>query len=93
MNTNNIDDRVHIYVGNLSFEISSRELRETFEKYGEVAFAKIVKDRETKRSKGFGFVEMPNEEEALTAIDALNKTLLKGRELTVNKARPRPTRE
>ena len=89
----NIDDRAHIYIGNLPFTLTSRELRELFEGYGEVAFAKIVRDRETKRSKGFGFVEMINEEEASNAIQNLNNYSLKGRELIVNKAKPRPPKE
>lgn len=88
----NIDDRFHIYVGNLPYALSSRELRELFEKYGEIAFAKIVRDKETKRSKGFGFIEMINEEEATNAIESLHNYSLKGRELIVNKARPRETR-
>lgn len=89
----NIDDRFHIYVGNLPFVLSSKELRDMFEEHGEVAFAKIVRDKETKRSKGFGFVEMINESEGLSAIENLNNYSLKGRELVVNKAKPRPPRE
>ena len=58
------DDRIHIYVGNLPFQLSSKELREIFEAHGNVAFAKIVRDRETKRSRGFGFVEMTEEAES-----------------------------
>jgi RNA recognition motif-containing protein len=88
----NIDDRFHIYVGNLPFALTSRELRELFEQHGEVAFAKIVEDKETKRSKGFGFVEMIKEAEAMSAIESLNNHSLKGREIVVNKAKPRPPR-
>ena len=89
----NIDDRFHIYVGNLPFTLSSRELRELFEEHGEVAFAKIVRERETKRSKGFGFIEMVNDKEGQKAIESLNGYSLKGREIIVNQAKPRPPRE
>ena len=70
------DDRIHIYVGNLPFQLSSKELRDVFEKYGNVAFAKIVRDRETKRSRGFGFVEMTEEAEAQKAIENLHQSTL-----------------
>ncbi len=83
------DDRIHIYVGNLPFQLSSKELRDIFEAYGNVAFAKIVRDRETKRSRGFGFVEMTEEAEAQKAIEKLHQSLLHERELVVNVARPR----
>ena len=83
------DDRIHIYVGNLPFQLSSKELREVFEVYGNVAFAKIVRDRETKKSRGFGFVEMTEEAEAQKAIENLHQSLLQERELVVNVARPR----
>lgn len=86
------DNRIHIYVGNLPFQLSGRELRELFEKYGDVAFAKIVRDRETKKSKGFGFVEMTVETEAQKAIESLNQTNFKERVLTVDRARPRENR-
>lgn len=78
-----------LYVGNLSFRTTDDLLRQTFEQYGEVASASVVLDRETGRSRGFGFVEMPNEEEAKAAITALHGRELDGRNLTVNEAKPR----
>ena len=83
------DNRIHIYVGNLPFKMSGRELRELFEKFGDVAFAKIVRDRETKKSKGYGFVEMVVEDEAKKAIAELHQTTFRERVLTVDRARPR----
>ena len=81
-----------IYVGNLSYEITAEELREAFEQHGDVASAKIVSDRETGRSKGFGCVEMPNPAEGEAAIAELNGAMLKGRTARVNQARPREER-
>ena len=81
-----------IYVGNLSYDITVEELREAFEQHGEVASAKIVSDRDTGRSKGFGFVEMPNDNEGEAAIAELNGAMLKGRTARVNQARPRNER-
>jgi RNA recognition motif-containing protein len=78
-----------IYVGNLSFNTTEDGLRQVFEQYGEVATASIVTDRETGRSRGFAFVEMPNDGEAKAAIEAMNGQALDGRNLTVNEARPR----
>ena len=83
----------NIYVGNLSWSTSEEALRETFEQYGEVLSARIITDRDTGRSRGFGFVEMENEDEANAAIDALNGQPLDGRPLTVNEARPRAPRQ
>lgn len=80
---------VNIYVGNLSYRMTEAELRSTFETYGSVSRAKIVKDRETNRSKGFGFVEMESASEGSKAIEALNDTDIGGRKLRVNEARPR----
>ncbi len=80
----------NIYVGNLSFRQTEEELRTTFESYGTVASVKIVKDRETGRSRGFAFVEMPNAEEAQQAIEGLNNQSVGGRQITVNEARPKP---
>ena len=80
----------NIYVGNLPFQLTEDELREVFAQYGSVSAARIVRDRETQRSRGFGFVEMPDDEEAARAIEALNGYSLKGRSLRVNEARPRP---
>ena len=83
----------NIYVGNLSWGTTEGVLRETFEQYGEVLSARIITDRDTGRSRGFGFVEMENEDEANAAIDALNGQALDGRPLTVNEARPRTPRQ
>ncbi len=81
-----------IYVGNLSYNLTVEELREAFEQHGEVANAKIIMDRDTGRSKGFGFVEMPNQSEGEAAIAELNGAMLKGRTARVNQARPRNDR-
>ncbi len=81
-----------LYVGNLSHDITDNELQDIFESHGSVLSAQVIVDRETRRSKGFGFVEMSSEEEAQTAIDALNSTEVHGRALTVNIARPRENR-
>jgi len=78
-----------IYVGNLSYDVSEENLRQAFEAFGQVSSAKIVKDKYSGQSKGFGFVEMPSAEEAQSAINQLNGKELKGRTLNVNKARPR----
>ena len=81
-----------IYVGNLSYDMTIEELRETFEQHGEVGNVKIITDRETGRSKGFGFVEMPNQNEGEAAIGELNGAMLQGRSAWVNQARPRNDR-
>ncbi len=83
---------MNIYVGNLPYGTDRDELREAFAVYGEVSAARIVTDRETGRSKGFGFVEMPNDEEAKKAIEALNGNEIGGRKAVVNEARPREER-
>ncbi len=80
---------MNIYVGNLSYEVTVEDLQKAFEVFGHVESAKVIKDMYTGRSKGFGFVEMPTETEAQAAIDDLNDTELKGRNLKVGKARPR----
>ncbi len=80
---------MNIYVGNLSYEVTVEDLQKAFEVFGHVESAKVIKDMYTGRSKGFGFVEMPTETEAQAAIDDLNGTELKGRNLKVGKARPR----
>ncbi|MFH0823227.1 MAG: RNA-binding protein [Pseudomonadota bacterium] len=80
---------INIYVGNLSFDTSEEELRELFELHGAVLSAKIIKDQFTGRSKGFGFVEMPNRDEGMNAIKQLDSTQLGGRTLKINEARPR----
>ncbi|GLI34871.1 RNA recognition motif domain-containing protein [Desulforhabdus amnigena] len=80
---------MNIYVGNLSFKTTEEGLQKFFESFGEVSSAKIVTDRYTGKSRGFGFVEMPNREEALAAIGGLNGKELDGFALTVNEAKPR----
>lgn len=81
-----------LYVGNLSYGMSDSDLQRLFEEYGTVESAQIVMDRESGRSKGFGFVEMSNDQEAQAAIDGLNGQEVNGRALTVNEARPREDR-
>ena len=80
---------LNIYVSNLPYCLSNEELRDIFAAYGEVSRVKIVKDKETNRSKGFGFVEMPNDDEGKRAIAELNDKDVGGRALRVNEARPR----
>ena len=80
---------MNIYVGNLAFSVDDAALRTAFEPHGEVTSAQVIMDRETGRSRGFGFVEMPSSEQANAAIKALNGTDLAGRALNVNEARPR----
>jgi cold-inducible RNA-binding protein len=79
-----------LYVGNLAFGMTEDELHELFAAYGTPDSVKIVTDRDTGRSKGFGFVEFSNDEEAKSAMSALNGKEIQGRSLTVNEARPRP---
>jgi RNA recognition motif-containing protein len=83
---------MNIYVGNLSYDMREEELKEAFEEYGTVDSAKIIIDRATNRSKGFGFVEMPDDEEAKSAISGLDGKEVLGRPLKVNEARPREER-
>ena len=78
-----------IYVGNLSFQTSEDGLKELFAAFGEVSEAAIVQDRQTGRSRGFGFVTMPQDDQAKAAIEALNGKDVDGRPLTVNEARPK----
>jgi RNA recognition motif-containing protein len=80
---------VNIYVGNLSYEVTQEDLQEAFEGFGLVESVKVIKDNYSGRSKGFGFVEMPDSAEAHSAIDGLNGKDLKGRAIKVDKARPR----
>jgi RNA recognition motif-containing protein len=82
----------NIYVGNLVWDATADDLLALFQEHGAVARAQVITDRETGRSRGFGFVEMDNDQEAQKAIDALNGTPFKGRALTVNEARPREER-
>jgi RNA recognition motif-containing protein len=86
------DNLMNIYVGNLAFRTTEDDLRQLFAEYGEVSSVKIISDRETGRSRGFGFVEMPNQAEAEAAINAINDTDVGGRNLRVNEARPRTDR-
>ena len=81
-----------LYVGNLSYNIRDDDLHQAFAQYGTVSSAKVMMDRDTGRSKGFGFVEMDNDAEAQKAIDELNGKPFRGRPLTVNEARPREDR-
>ncbi len=80
---------MNIYVGNLSRDVSETDLKEAFQAFGEVASASVIKDKYTGESRGFGFVEMPNKDEADKAISGLNGKDIKGRTITVNEARPR----
>jgi RNA recognition motif-containing protein len=81
-----------LYVGNLSYQVDSSELEQLFGAHGQVVSAQIINDRDTGRSKGFGFVEMSSDQEAQAAIAALNGQEHQGRALTVNEARPREER-
>lgn len=81
-----------IYVGNMPYAVTSDELSELFAEHGHVAEANVIMDRETGRSKGFGFVDMPNDAEAKDAINALNSSQMSGRTLRVSEARPRSDR-
>jgi len=77
-----------LYVGNLAYSIRDNDLEQAFSQYGSVASAKVMMERDSGRSKGFGFVEMSSDSEALAAIEGLNGQSLEGRALTVNEARP-----
>ena len=81
-----------LYVGNLSYDMGNNELQRAFAAHGTVVSAQVITDRESGRSKGFGFVEMSSEQEAQAAITALNGTMLGGRNLTVNEARQQESR-
>ena len=83
---------MRLFVGNFAFTTTKEELRQLFEAYGDVEQVRIITDPETGRSRGFGFVEMPDATEAQAAIDGLNGTSLGGRPLTVNEAREREDR-
>lgn len=83
---------MNIYVGNLSYGVTSDNLHELFSAHGNVTSARVIMDRETNRSKGFGFVEMDNDEEATAAISALNDSELDGRNVRINEAKPREPR-
>lgn len=79
----------NLYVGNLPFSTNSGELEELFGEHGAVSSAQVIMDRDTGRSRGFGFVEMDNDDEAAAAIEALDGTEIGGRRIKVNEARPR----
>ncbi|GIW88219.1 MAG: RNA-binding protein [Isosphaeraceae bacterium] len=81
-----------LYVGNLAYSVTDADLEELFSQFGAVRNAQVIQDRDTGRSKGFGFVEMDNAQEAQAAIDALHDREHNGRRLTVNEARPRESR-
>ncbi len=83
---------MNIYVGNLDYQLNEDNIKPAFQAYGEVESVRIITDRDTGRPKGFGFVEMPEKEDALKAIEALNGTDLGGKTITVNEARPKPQR-
>jgi RNA recognition motif-containing protein len=80
---------MNIYVGNIPWDLTDEELKNAFAAHGQVSTAKIITDKFTGKSRGFGFVEMPEKSEAETAISSLNGKDLKGREIVVNEARPR----
>ena len=80
---------MNIYVGNLDFKVTEQDLNELFNDYGQVESARLITDKYSGRSKGFGFVEMADNNEANAAIEALNGKDFKGRSMTVNEARPR----
>lgn len=82
----------NIYVGNLAYSVTSDDLRAVFAEYGEVSSANVIMDKFSGRSKGFGFVEMPDSSAAQNAIQALNEQDLQGRNMRVNEARPREDR-
>ncbi|MCF8222360.1 MAG: RNA-binding protein [Bacteroidales bacterium] len=82
---------MNIYVGNLDYKVNEEELQELFEEYGSVSSSKIIMDKFSGRSKGFGFVEMDSDDEANEAITNLDGTVMNDREITVNKAKPRKT--
>ncbi len=80
---------MNIYVGNLPYSTTDADLQALFQEFGSVESAKVIIDRESQRSKGFGFVEMANSDEANKAIEALNGNEMEGRQIRVNEARPR----
>lgn len=83
---------MNIYIGNLPYSFSEDDLRDLFSSHGEVSSANIIIDRDSGRSKGFGFVEMPDKAQAESAINAVNQSEVQGRSVRVNEARPRPER-
>jgi len=83
---------MNIYVGNISYQVTDEELKKAFEAFGKVISATVIKDKYSGKSKGYGFVEMPTDTEGKAAIEGLNGKDLKGRQVTVNEARPRTER-
>jgi RNA recognition motif-containing protein len=83
---------MNIYVSNLSFNVADEDLHGFFAEYGEISSAKVIKDKFTGRSRGFGFVEMPNDEQAQKAIQELDGATVEGREISVTVAKPREER-
>lgn len=83
---------MNMYVGNLSFSVNEEDLKEAFAAYGEIESVKIIKDRYSGQSKGFGFVEMPSNAEADKAIKALNGTPMKGQAIKISQASNKPSR-
>jgi RNA recognition motif-containing protein len=83
---------MNIYVGNLAYSVTESELKDAFAEFGEVTSVAIITDKFSGQSKGFGFVEMPNNSEADSAIKALNESSIKGRNIKVNQAKPRGER-
>ena len=81
---------MNIYVGNLSYETTDETIREAFESFGQVASARVIKDKYSGQSRGFGFVEMPVQNQAQAAITSLNGKELMGKQISVSEARPRP---
>lgn len=84
---------MNLYVGNLSYQLHEDQLTKAFEQYGDVASVRLMTDRETGRPRGFGFVEMADDDGGHAAIDGLNGFELEGRKLVVNEARPKPQRK
>ncbi len=87
-----LGEMMNIYIGNLPYSITEDELRDLFATHGEVTSANIIIDRDSGRSKGFGFIEMPEKNSGESAINAINETDVQGRNVRVNEARPRPER-
>jgi len=87
-----MEKKMNIYVGNLNYKVTQEDLQELFSEYGEVVSVNIINDRETGRSKGFGFVEMADDADAENAINSLNGTSYLERDLKVNQAKPRESR-
>ncbi len=84
--------KMNIYIGNLPYSVTEDDLRDVFSQFGQVDSANIITDKFSGRSKGFGFVDMPNDSEAREAIESMNDKDLKGRTIKVNEARPREER-